>query len=112
MTKTTESPEFIVVLTSTPDENEALRIVQLLLEMKLIACGKILAGAVSRYWWQETIEEAREWVILLKTRQGRFQAIQDAIHRVHSYHVPELIALPIVDGAPSYLKWLRDAVTP
>ncbi len=112
MSEPLESSEFLVVLTSTPTENEALRIIQLLLEAKVIASGKVLPGAVSRYWWQGQIEEAREWVVLLKTRRGRFPAVQDVIHRVHSYRVPEIIALPIVDGAPSYLAWLRDAVAP
>jgi len=112
MSEPPEPSEFLVVLTSTPTEDEALRIVQLLLEAKVIAGGKVLPGAVSRYWWQGRIQEAREWVVLLKTARGRFQAIQDVIHRVHSYRVPELIALPIVDGAPSYLAWLRDAVAP
>lgn len=112
MTERTESNSFILILTSTPNENEALNIVQILLEKKLIACGKILKDVTSRYWWQGKIEEAREFIVILKTCQERFKEIHETIQRVHSYQVPELIAIPILDGAPSYLAWLKDAVTP
>jgi periplasmic divalent cation tolerance protein len=112
MEKKTQRTPFILVVTSTPDEQEARHIVHVLLEQRLIAAGKILRDVESRYWWQGKIEAAREYVVVLKTRQDRFKEIDETIHAIHSYSVPELIALPIVDGAPSYLTWLKDATNP
>jgi periplasmic divalent cation tolerance protein len=112
MEKKTQRTPFILVVTSTPDEQEARHIVHVLLEQRLIAAGKILRDVESRYWWQGKIEAAREYVVVLKTRQDRFKEIDETIHAIHSYRVPELIALPIVDGAPSYLTWLHDATNP
>ncbi len=112
MENKTQRTPFILVVTSTPDEEEARHIVHVLLEQKLIAAGKILRDVESRYWWQGKIEAAREYVVVLKTRQTHFKAIDETLHAIHSYHVPELIALPIVDGAPSYLAWLKEATQP
>ena len=97
----------IVVLTTCDSEQEAEQVARRLIEKRLAACVNILSGARSIYRWKGAIEEAAELVLLIKSRRDLFPALRAELSRVHSYEVPEVIALPVVDGSEAYLAWLE-----
>ena len=97
----------IVVLSTCPTAEEAGKIARRLVEKRLAACVNILAGARSVYHWQGAIEENEEILLLIKSRRDLFATLRAELERIHSYEVPEVIALPIVDGSPSSLDWLE-----
>jgi len=96
----------IVVLNTCASAEEAEKIAQRLVEVRLAACVTVLPGARSYYRWQGAIENADEWVLLIKTSRESFDSLRVELEKLHSYDVPEIIALPIVDGAANYLNWL------
>lgn len=101
---------FIVVLMTTTSENEALKIVNKLLEEKLIACANIIEKMHSRFWWHETVEDSYESLVIMKTHSKLFNKISRTVKELHSYEVPEIIALPIVRGSTSYLDWIKTSI--
>ena len=103
----------LVVLVTCRSAKEAERIVRNLVAARLAACGNILRSPVrSIYRWKEKIESAREVLLVIKTSRRRFPALQAAIKRLHSYEVPEIIALPIAAGSRAYLSWLAESLAP
>jgi periplasmic divalent cation tolerance protein len=103
----------LVVLVTCSSAKEAERIARSLVHKRLAACSNILRSPVrSIYRWEEKIESAREVLLIIKTSRRRFPALQATIKRLHSYEVPEIIALPIAAGFQSYLSWLAESVTP
>ena len=101
----------IVVLTTCDSEMLAEQLARHLVEHRLAACVNILPRARSVYRWQEKIEDAGEWVLLIKSRRDLFAALRAEIQKLHTYEVPEVIALPIVDGSDAYLGWLDGQLT-
>jgi periplasmic divalent cation tolerance protein len=96
----------IVVLSACDSEEQAAQVARALVEQHLAACVNIVPSARSIYRWKGQIEEASEWLLVIKSRRDRFDALRAAIGKIHSYEVPELVALPIVDGSESYLSWM------
>jgi len=96
----------IVVLSTCDSEERAVVLARTLVEQRLAACVNILPGARSIYRWQGKIEDASEWVLVIKTRRALFARLHETIAKTHSYEVPEVIALPILDGSEPYLAWL------
>jgi periplasmic divalent cation tolerance protein len=96
----------IVVLSTCESEEHAQKLARQLVEQRLAACVTILPGARSVYHWKGNIEEAAECLLLIKSRRDLFDSLRAALLKVHSYEVPEVIALPIVDGSEAYLAWL------
>jgi periplasmic divalent cation tolerance protein len=96
----------IVVLTTCESADEASQIARVLVEKKIAACVNIMPGAKSVYRWKDKIEEASEVLLIIKSRRDLFDAIRTEIAKIHTYELPELIALPIVDGSETYLAWL------
>lgn len=96
----------IVVLTTCDSEEQAQRLARHLIEHRLAACVNILPGARSVYRWKDKIENAAELVLLIKTRRDMFARLREAIAQLHSYEIPEVIALPVVEGSEAYLSWL------
>jgi periplasmic divalent cation tolerance protein len=96
----------IVVLSACDSEEEATRMARRLVERGLASCVNILPQARSIYRWQDKIEDAREFLLLIKSRRDVFDALRAEIVKIHSYEIPEVIALPVVDGAPAYLAWV------
>jgi periplasmic divalent cation tolerance protein len=99
--------DHVQVLTTTGSEEEARRIAELLVERRLAACVQVVGPIVSRYRWQGTIEEEREWQCLAKTTRSAYESVEAAIREVHSYDEPEVIATPIVAGSAGYLAWIE-----
>lgn len=103
----------LVVLVTCSSIREANRIARALVESRLAACGNILQSPVrSVYRWKEKVETAKEFLLVIKTSRVRFRRLQAAIQRLHSYEVPEIIALPISAGSRSYLSWLGESIAP
>lgn len=101
----------IVVLTTCDSEMLAEQLARHLVEHRLAACVNILPKARSIYRWQEKIEDAGEWVLLIKSRRDLFTALRAEIQKIHTYEVPEVIALPVVDGSEAYIGWLDGQLT-
>ncbi|HKQ85291.1 MAG TPA: divalent-cation tolerance protein CutA [Candidatus Acidoferrales bacterium] len=99
----------IIVLTNCGSPKEARRIAKALVERRLAACVNTVTTPVeSVYRWKEKIERAKEYLLLIKTSRACFAAVERTIHDLHSYEVPEIIALPIVSGSRDYLSWLGE----
>lgn len=97
----------IVVLVTTASEEEAARIAAPLVEGRLAACANIVGGVRSIFRWEGNVTEEREALMILKSHSDRFEALSREIKRLHSYSVPEIIALPIAHGLHEYLQWVR-----
>jgi periplasmic divalent cation tolerance protein len=96
----------ILVFSNCDSADEAGRIARALVEARAAACVNIVPGVMSLYHWQGKIEEAAEWTLLIKTTRSLFPAVCAELRRVHSYEVPEIIAVPIIEGDPAYLDWI------
>src|SRR5687768_11665144 len=102
----------IVVLVTTNGVRQAKRIARQLLEERLVACANLIAPVSSLYRWQGKIADERECLMVIKTTRAQFEAVRACVEKLHSYAVPEVIALPIVDGAANYLNWIAESVAP
>jgi periplasmic divalent cation tolerance protein len=101
-----------IVLTTAGSEEEARKIAHHLVENHLAACVNILPQISSVYWWQGNVEEAAEWLLIIKTTAAAFDKLRQTIAELHSYDLPECVALAIEDGSPEYLKWIGESVSP
>jgi periplasmic divalent cation tolerance protein len=104
-------PYNIVVMTA-PNKEEAVKIVRALLEEKLIACANIIDPVHSFFWWQGEIEEEKEALAIMKSHESLFKKLSERVRELHSYDVPEILALPIADGSQSYLDWMKACLEP
>jgi periplasmic divalent cation tolerance protein len=103
--------EKIVVLVTCGSAKEARKIGRALVEAKLAACANVLGSPVqSIYRWKGKVESAREFLVVLKTSRKSFAAMERTIRQLHSYDVPEIIALPIAKGSRDYLSWISGSV--
>ena len=100
--------EPIVVLVTCGSEEEALKIANSLVEERLAACVNIVSPVRSIYRWEGKICDEREWMLFIKTQKQRFEDLEKKVRALHSYSVPEIIALPIIEGASSYLNWVKE----
>ena len=100
-----------IVLTTTASEEEANKIARHLVERRLAACVNIVPHVTSVYRWQDKVEEAQEWLLIVKTTAAAFGEVRHAIAELHSYELPECICLTIEDGSPAYLQWIAESVS-
>lgn len=100
--------DFLFVYVTAPSLEEAKNIVRKIVENRLAACGNILPKMQSFYWWDGKVNMDEEVVLILKCPERNFLKVQEMIKQNHSYECPCIIAMPIVDGAPEYMKWLLD----
>ena len=96
----------IVVLSTCDSQEQAALLARHLVEQRLAACVNILPNVRSIYRWNEKVEDSGEWMLVIKSRRDLFVALRAEIEKMHSYEVPEMIALPVVDGSEAYLRWL------
>ena len=101
-------PDPIVVLVTCGSEEEALQIANALVESRLAACVNLVAPIRSIYRWEEKIWDEKEWLLIIKTEKHRFEELEKRVKSLHSYSVPEIISLPIVEGSSAYLNWIRE----
>ena len=100
----------IVVLVTASVKKEAEVIVQALLKKKLIACANIIEGVNSFFWWQGKIDNSNEVLLIAKSRKSKLPGIIKTVKSLHSYEVPEIIALPIAGGERKYLRWIDESL--
>jgi len=98
----------IVVFITARNEDEAAKIAQSLVEARLAACVNIVRDIRSVYRWQDKIEDDTEVLMIAKTQRHLFESLMGKVRELHSYEVPEIVAVPIVEGSEDYLKWLKD----
>jgi periplasmic divalent cation tolerance protein len=99
----------IAVFITAPSEDMAAAIARALVEAKLAACANIVKSIRSIYAWQGKVQDDQEVLMIVKTRMDLFDGVKSKVKELHSYEVPEIIALPIVAGSEEYLKWLRES---
>jgi periplasmic divalent cation tolerance protein len=107
-----EAMPYSIVIMTASNREEAVKIVRILLEERLIACGNILDPVSSFFWWQGKIEEGKEVLVIMKSHENIFKKLSKRVTELHSYDVPEILTLPIVDGSPSYLDWMKACLEP
>ena len=98
---------FLQVTTAAGSREEADLISRALVERRLAACVQVVGPVESRYWWDGGVEVAREWLCLAKTTAALYSAVEGAIRELHSYEVPEIVALPVAAGSEAYLGWVQ-----
>ena len=99
---------YIQVMTTTETKEQAQKIAQHLVTEKLAACVQILGPINSIYRWKGKVENAQEWLCLIKTQDDLYNKVEAAIKSQHPYETPEIIAVPIIKGSKEYLSWLED----
>jgi periplasmic divalent cation tolerance protein len=100
--------QYLEVQTTTADQQHAEAIAQTLVERRLAACVQVLGPTKSYYRWQGQVEISHEWLCVIKTEAEKFAAVENAIRELHTYQVPEVIAMPITHGSSDYLSWLSE----
>jgi len=98
--------DYIIVLSTCDSAELAGKLARILVGKKLAACVNILPGVRSIYRWKGEVEDAGEWLLLIKSRRDLFDRLRREIEKEHSYAVPEIIALPVIAGSENYLQWL------
>ena len=102
--------DFIIVMVMCASAKEAGKIGAHMLDKKLAACANVISGVASDFWWKGKIDSASEVLLTMKTTTVKFEKIEREVRRLHSYEVPEIIALPIVRGSKNYLNWIKESV--
>jgi periplasmic divalent cation tolerance protein len=103
----------IVVLVTCESAKQARKIARALVDRRLAACGNVIDAPVrSIFRWKGKVESAKEFLLILKSSRRRFTAIDAAVRQLHSYDVPEIIALPVTEGSRGYLDWIAESVAP
>lgn len=101
--------EVLIILTTWPDAEKARVAARTLVEEKLAACANIVPALESIYRWEGKVESATEVLMILKTTIARYQMLETRIRTLHSYEVPEVVCLRVVDGLPTYLRWVEQS---
>jgi periplasmic divalent cation tolerance protein len=108
---TNRASRAVAVLSTAASEEQALQIARALVGERLAACVNIVAPIRSIYRWRDAIEDDRECMLVIKTRAGLVMRVEGRVKELHSYEVPEVIALPISAGSRAYLRWLLDSTS-
>lgn len=101
---------YLIVFMTTSNKEEAVKIIRTLLKERLIACANIIDHVSSFFWWKEKIEEEKETLVIMKSHQDLFEKLSKRVKELHSYDIPEILALPIVDGSQLYLDWMKACI--
>ena len=99
--------EKIVVFSTCGSEDEAVKVGRALVEARVAACVNIVPKIRSIYRWKGEVQDDSEWLLVIKSSRSLFDRLKAELRKVHSYEVPELLAIPVVDGSPEYLDWLN-----
>ena len=102
--------DYIIVLVTTANKAEAENIAQALLRERLIACANIITPVTSFFFWSGKIDRAEECLVLMKSRRDLFAELAERLKGLHSYEVPEVLAIPIIEGSKAYLGWMGEVL--
>jgi periplasmic divalent cation tolerance protein len=100
----------VVILVTAASRRECRKIARHLVEAKLAACVNISQAVESVYWWEGKLTQEKEFVMLIKSSRELFAEIKTEIAKIHSYHTPEIVCLPIIEGSRNYLQWISDSL--
>jgi periplasmic divalent cation tolerance protein len=100
--------EFVVVFVTCGSEEEALKVAHALVEERLAACANLVSPIRSIYRWEGKVWDEKEWLLIIKTQRSKFEKLEKRVRSLHSYTTPEIIALPMVEGSSSYLRWIEE----
>jgi periplasmic divalent cation tolerance protein len=100
----------VVIFITTGTHEEARKVGHALLELRAAACVNIAPNVTSIFWWQDKIETDQENLLIVKTRASRVEEVVRLVKEIHSYEVPEVIAVPIIGGNRDYLEWIGEEV--
>ena len=98
--------DFIIILVTTSSEEEGRKIAQALIEKRFAACVNLIKDIESIYRWKGKISDEKEILMMIKTRKKLYRSVEEEVKKLHSYEVPEIIALPISSGSKDYLYWM------
>jgi periplasmic divalent cation tolerance protein len=98
----------IVVLSTCATEEEAAKLARVLVEARVAACVTMVPGARSVYRWQGAVESAAECLLIIKSSRQLFEPLRMALEEAHPYDVPEVLAMPVVEGSANYMNWLEE----
>lgn len=104
--------DVLVVLTNVPDVDSAEHVIRAVLESRSAACVNRMPACTSAYWWNGAIEQGSEIPLLIKTTRAAYPALETVLRKAHPYEVPEIIAMPVVAGWPTYLAWVAGETRP
>lgn len=99
-----------IIFTTAGSQEEARKIAHALVERRLAACVNIVPQIESVYRWQEKVETATEWLLIIKTRADSFAHVRNAIKELHSYELPECVMVEVDGGSEQYLQWIEQNV--
>jgi periplasmic divalent cation tolerance protein len=99
--------QVLVILVTTENQEEAVRIGEEMVNAKLAACANIIAGIQSIYRWKGKVVKAEEVLLILKSTKSRYRALEKAVRAIHTYETPEIIALPVKEGLDQYIGWVK-----
>lgn len=102
--------DYVIVLITTKSKQEAEKIAQQLLGKQLVACANIIGPVFSFFRWSGNIEKTEEYIALMKSRKDLFKKLEKNVKALHSYEVPEIVAIPIVEGSKPYMVWLESCL--
>ncbi|WP_432869240.1 divalent-cation tolerance protein CutA [Microbispora rosea] len=103
---------YIEVRITVGNPDEAKKLASVVVRRRLVACAQVIGTIASTYWWEGQVQQAQEWLLLMKTTADRFDDLAACVRELHSYEVPEIVAVPIVQGTPDYLEWIRRETAP
>jgi periplasmic divalent cation tolerance protein len=101
---------YIVLFVTASNSEEAHKIAKVLLSQRKAACVNIVSGISSLFWWQDKLDSAQESLLIVKTKASLLNQIVTLVREIHSYEVPEIVALPIIGGNEDYLEWIDKEV--
>ena len=105
-----DEPAHIVIFITASNSKEAHKIAKALLSQRKAACVNIVSGISSLFWWQDKLDSAQESLLIVKTKASLLNQIVTLVREIHSYEVPEIVALPIIGGNQDYLEWIDKEV--
>ncbi len=105
-----DSVDKVVVLVTTDNKEEAGKIANMLVSHRIAACVNVVSDIKSTFWWQGKIDSSDEFLLIIKSKASLLSKITDLIREVHSYEVPEIIAIPVIGGNDDYLNWIDNEV--
>ena len=100
----------IVIFVTVGNSSDAALLAKSLVEKRLAACVNLVPGISSWYWWEGKVNEDQEVLLVMKTSRDKFAALEKEVLRLHSYAVPEIIAVQIVEGSKNYLNWIEESL--
>jgi periplasmic divalent cation tolerance protein len=101
---------FVIIFITCPTVKEAKSIAAYLLKKRLVACASIGGPVESLFWWKGKVDKAKEVLLTMKTARNNFTAVEKEAKRLHSYEVPEIIAVPIACLSKEYIRWIEESI--